>query len=170
MKFTTVSLLALAAGAFGTPVLKPFGPDGVPATLVSTSNPEPTISSEKTLSPTGHADLDMRQNLRRDDEKKMRTSCFVSPTSPFVFMMTYEITAENVDNVSKVCRSLRENLRQFFMCLGPHDYECSETERGKLSWKFEVSMGCEPAMVGATWWDATENKFGPLACYAKNAI
>ncbi|PKS13016.1 hypothetical protein jhhlp_000357 [Lomentospora prolificans] len=75
----------------------------------------------------------------------------------------YTVQASGVDNIPGVCGGLWNNLKQFGACAVPSMTDCSGSG-GNLEWTFQASAGCNGGMVEATWWDATENRFGGINC------
>ncbi|PKS13017.1 hypothetical protein jhhlp_000358 [Lomentospora prolificans] len=76
----------------------------------------------------------------------------------------YRVRAGGVSNIPGVCGGLWSNLKQFAACPVGVIAECSDLEGGNMTWEFTVGKGCNSGMVEATWWDATENRWGGINC------
>ena len=78
---------------------------------------------------------------------------------------TYSIQVDNIaaDLVPGICGGLWDNLKQFADCVGVSSPGC-EPRDGGLHWHFTNGVSCNKGMIEATWWDATQNKYGSISC------
>jgi hypothetical protein len=78
--------------------------------------------------------------------------------------IVYTVVATEVSNGPGVCGGLWSNLRRFGLC-SASETSCEADDRGRLVWKFTVTIGCNKGMVHSAWWEATQNKWGGISCY-----
>ncbi|KAK8064482.1 hypothetical protein PG994_007120 [Apiospora phragmitis] len=73
------------------------------------------------------------------------------------------ITANSVGDIPGTCGGLWDNLKRFADCVGVSGSWCGGTN-GHLEWRFTVPDTCNKGMLSSTWWEATRNQYGALAC------
>jgi hypothetical protein len=92
--------------------------------------------------------------------------CFRQEYGQFRYFVTADVPAAEHGNV---CGALWDNLAQFkggcYAGLPSCGKKFPEDPTNEtLQWTFETGITCDSGMVEATWWDATENKFGGINC------
>ncbi|KAH6885670.1 hypothetical protein BKA70DRAFT_111999 [Coprinopsis sp. MPI-PUGE-AT-0042] len=80
-------------------------------------------------------------------------------------LYTYTVTTDStVPDISGVCGGLWDNLKQFSQCSASATFCGANGPKNVLKWQFTVPSICNSGMVQATWWDATQNKYGGITC------